>query len=228
MFLLLIFFFSITIQSTISSCNSSEFYPCACCDPILHSCVHNAANPFSYIASCPIFQICNPICKLDSSTYCCVPKDFQGINIRKDNITIFNKFCKKNINRQNSMVNTIISSCDSISKKCFESKNAIAPGVLPKSTIKVLPPIEEEEEEEEITTRISTFIIEDDDNYRKRNVTKIQPINPRKMEDEETISIWVPERIPSKIPVKPINRSIRQFQSINFLLFISIFTIFSN
>jgi len=239
MFLLIIFFFSIIIKSVNSICNTTDFYPCSCCDPIFHHCVHNAANIFSHISSCSVFKNFNPICKLDTSTYCCVPKDFERNQIKKDNITLFKKYCKNNINLHDSIdsiVNKIISSCDPISKRCYDVKNPIIPALLPipkrPSDIRILSPTRENEE---ITTRISSIIIDEDEiiekNRNNKNLTQDHSDNNKEQIELVTISVWVPDleqRIP-KYEQDNANRTIRQFQSIRFLILILIIKIiFSN
>jgi hypothetical protein len=234
MFLLIIFFFSIIIKSVNSICNTTEFYPCACCDPIFHHCVHNAANIFSHISSFSAFKRFNLISKLDTSTYCCVPKDFERNQIKKDNITLFKNYCKNNINLHdslNSIVNKIISSCDPISKRCYDVKNPIVPALLPipkrPSDIRILSPTRENEE---VTTRISSIIINEDE-IIKKNLTKDRSDNNKEQIELVTISVWVPDleqRIP-KYEEDNTNRAIRQFQSIGFLILILIINIvFSN
>jgi len=233
-FLIKFVFFSIIIKSINSICNSTEFYPCACCDPIYHHCVHDAANRLSRISSYSAFKIFNPTYKLDTSTYCCVSKDVDRSQIKNDNITLFRRYCKKTINLNNSLdsiINTIISSCDPISKRCYDIKNPIIPPLLPlpkrPSDLKILLP---QREKQEMTTRISSIIIDEDENKieeenRNKNLTE----NKQQLE-EVTISIWVPEKILPEneednyntIINENTNRAIRQFQSIWFFILISI------
>jgi len=181
---------------------------------------------------------------LDTSTYCCVPKNFQGIQNKKDNITLFKNYCKKNLSLHNSfdsIINTIISSCDPISKRCYDIKNPITSALLPipkrPFESRILPPLRDKKEED--TTRISSIIIDEDEQIEE-NPTEVDGENKQQME-EVTISIWVPEKIISKnendddddddniIINENVNRAILKFQSIWFLILISIIKIvFSN
>jgi len=236
-----IFLLSIIIKSSNSTCNSSEFFPCACCDPAFHLCVHNAINPFCHISTC----------KLDTSIYCCVPKERGRIEEKNDNITLFNKYCKKNINIHDpigSLVNTIISSCDPISKRCYDLKHSFTPALLPipkrlPGSIILSPPKKKHDVNEiTISTLIPEKIIyENEDNENKNNLEGEINLTNQTMTDnqqieEVTTSILIPEEIDQSQnslqendsliqPNENTNRASIEFQSLCSLILISIINI---
>ncbi len=142
--------------------HASTFFPCACCDPAFHSCVHNTANRFSQI-----LRRFSLTCQLDTSTYCCVPIDCQRMQTKKDNITLFRQFCQRfytGHDSLDSMVNTIISSSDPISEQCHERRNSPTPALLPipkfSSKIRILPPSSSKKQIEVIPTPMQSVIID--------------------------------------------------------------------
>ena len=200
------------IKQTNGVCNSSQFFPCACCDSASHDCVQKSASLFDQISACSIFKIFHPSCKLDTSIYCCISKQFTRKEASPNNITLFNKYCKKSKNLDFSLVNIIIPSCDPISKRCYNAKHSVTPVLLP------------------ISNRIPKPIFIPPSNNKTdvtSSVIKYSPKNEVEISDKKKLSIDIEPNVDQQDTNEKdkninTNRSIVEFQASWSLIFILI------
>jgi len=223
-----VFLLLMIIERVNGGCKSSEFFPCACCDPISHYCVHKSASILGQISKCPIFKIYNPSCKLDTSMYCCVPKPLAGNDVNNDNITLFSKYCKKHpnlIGSLNPLVNTIIPSCDPISKRCYNARNSVDTAILPGPMVVASSTDKQETEDVTMPIVIPEKIIhkneeEVDDNKKSLNIIEQDDSNIQPNENQQDTNEDEEEKNEEINTDESTNRAVIKYQPIGSLVLI--------